>query len=84
MKIFLQRNAAGAGKGKQRLGGRDSLLTPVNFQSTSGPYVGTCDYRHQPVLCRISFLGGEPKCPPETLIACRKLSEQLRQSFRRA
>ena len=55
MNIFLQGNAAEAGICKHRLGGRGSLGMSAYFQLTSGPYKGTCDYRHQPVPCRISF-----------------------------
>lgn len=68
MNTFLQGNAAGSGTFIRRLGGR-RLTVPVNFQPTSGPYKGTCDYRHQPVPCRISLLGGEPNARRKQVIA---------------
>lgn len=83
MNIFLQRNVAGTGTFKRRLGGR-RLTVPVNFQLTSGPYKGTSDYRHQPVLCRISFGWGAHMPVGNTSSLRRTLLEQLPASFRRA
>ncbi len=83
MNIFLQRNAAGTGTFKRRLGGR-RLTVPVNFQPTPGPYKGTSDYRHQPVLCRISFGWGAHMPVGNTSSLRRMLLDQLPASFRRA